>query len=323
MKIPFIGCETCDAAVHCSGMNRNGEQSSSGEAPQDAPASPLVAATLERVESVFDTLGAYSCLSSVDRIDFAFYRSLYRDFLYAIDERILKGDLTPVRLDDFPLVVRFPGYHIKAALFIGTFDPFQMTHLATALRYLATAGGEAPVVFVVPEGHNNPEKPGRSEYRYRFDLLSMQIRRVFEPLIVPLDIGEGADTVEIIRRFISMFPGARVSITHLFGTDTLPIAASLLPEDLRIWRLAAEEYSVDFAYRAFVVSRDGAPDTPRYAGEIRSLGLDIQLDEESIGAPSSTDFREKHAFSIIFPTESMIHRLEVLYRYNINQPWRI
>jgi nicotinic acid mononucleotide adenylyltransferase len=218
-------------------------------------------------------------------------------------------------------VIRFPRYEINAALFIGSFDPFQMTHLATALRFLASDSAEAPVVFVVPEGHDNPSKPRKSDYRYRFDLLSMQVADVFDPLIVPLDIGEGADTIEIVRRFIAMFPGAKVSMTHLLGSDTLPFAAAMLPEDLRAWRDESERRRVDFSYTAFVVTREGSPVSVPDVEAIRRCGMPVHVDDEPIGTPSSTDFRENRTFSIVFPTESVIRHVEVLFRFNLNKPW--
>ena len=287
------------------------------------PRSEFVTRALARTEEVFDRLNAYSYLSALDRGDFSYYRSFYIDSLREIDERIAAGALVPVDLSDFPQVVRFPGYDINAALFIGSFDPFQMTHLATALRFRASQEGGAPVVFVVPEGHDNPRKPRKSDYRYRFDLLSMQVMGVFDPLIVPLDIGEGADTIEIVRRFIAMFPGARVSMTHLLGSDVLPLAVEWLPVDLAAWNAEAEARRVDFSYKAFVVHRDGAPPSDPHVDTVRKLGLPIVVDDRPIGAPSSTDFRENRAFSIVFPTESVIRHVEVLFRYNLNKPWSV
>ena len=283
----------------------------------------LIARAAARAEEVFDRLGAYSYLSATDRGDFSYYRTFYLEALRRIDDRIADGRLEPVDLSDFPQVIRFPRYEIRAALFIGSFDPFQMTHLATALRFLASDAAGAPVVFVVPEGHDNPSKPRKSDYRYRYELLSMQVAGVFDPLIVPLDIGEGADTIGIVRRFIAMFPGARVSMTHLLGSDTLPFAASMLPEDLNAWRQESERRRVDFTYEAFVVTREGSPVSASDVEAIRSRGLPIQVDDEPIGTPSSTDFRENRAFSIVFPTESVIRHMEVLFRYNLNKPWSV
>lgn len=284
--------------------------------------SETIAKALAEIDAIFDRLDAYSYLSALDRDDFNYYRSFYTKSLKAIDKRIGSGELVPVDLSDFPQVVRFPAYEIKAALFIGSFDPFQMTHLATALRYLASPEAEAPVVFVVPEGHDNPRKPRKNDYRYRYDLLSMQVAGVFDPLIAPLDIGEGADTIEIVRRFIALFPGARVSITHLLGSDVLPFAASLLPVDMDAWRAEAKKRRVDFSYRAFVVRRDGSPPKDADVESVRTLGLPIHVDDLPIGAPSSSDFRDRHAFSIVFPTESIIRHVEVLFRYRLNKHWR-
>ncbi|OHD18563.1 MAG: hypothetical protein A2Y38_22775 [Spirochaetes bacterium GWB1_59_5] len=285
------------------------------------PQSELIGRALERTQEIFNRLNAYSYLSALDRDDFSYYRTFYLESLLHIDDRILDGSLVPVDLSDFPQVVRFPGYDINAALFIGSFDPFQMTHLATALRYLASPGAAAPVVFVVPEGHVNPLKPNKSDYRYRFELLSMQVQGVFDPLIVPLDIGEGADTIEIVRRFIAMFPGARVSMTHLLGSDVLPLAVSWLPVDLEAWRAEASLRRVEFSYKAFVVLREGASPAEPHIQTVRALGLPIIVDDKPIGTPSSSDFRDNRAFSIVFPTESVIKHVEVLFRYNLNRPW--
>jgi len=285
--------------------------------------SALMARVMEHTEAVFNRLDAYSYLSANDRFDFSYYRSFYLQSLLDIDARIGRGELKPVDLSDFPQVVRFPSYEIHAALFIGSFDPFQMTHLATALRYLASSGASAPIVFIIPEGHDNPRKPRKCDYRYRFELLSEQVAGVFDPLIVPLDIGEGADTIEIVRRFIAMFPGARISMTHLLGSDVLPFAAALLPLDLAAWREEARMSGVDFSYRAFVVTREGAPPSAPHVKIIKSLDLPVYLDGKPIGAPSSSDFRENHAFSIVFPTESVIRHVEVLFRYRLNKPWNI
>jgi len=283
--------------------------------------SELIRHALANTEAIFGRLDAYSYLSALDRSDFLYYHSFYTESLLEIDRRIEDDELHPVDLADFPQVIRFPAYEIKAALFIGTFDPFQMTHLAMALRYLASNQGEAPVVFVVPEGHKNPLKPDKNDYRYRFDLLSMQVKGVFDPLIVPLDIGEGADTIEIVRRFIALFPGARVSMTHLLGSDVLPFASRLMHVDMEAWTKEAQLRAVDFAYRAFVVRRDGFPALESDLSRVREMNLPIHVDDRTIGAPSSSDFRDRHSFSIVFPTETVIRHIEVLFRYNLNKPW--
>lgn len=285
------------------------------------PESPLIRRALEETCRVFDRLAGYSYLDAKDRDEFSYYCSLYCRSLLDIDRRIVSGALQPVDLGDFPQIVRFPGYNINAALFIGSFDPFQMTHLAMALRYLGSDEATAPVVFVVPEGSDNPEKPRKCEYRYRFDLLSMQVADIFSPLIVPLDIGEGADTIEILRRFIALFPGARVSVTHLLGSDVLPLAVRMLPQDLRVWCAEAQQRGVDFSYRAFVVQREGHPITPELVATASSASQPIYIDDQTIRMPSSTDFREHRAFSIVFPTDAAIRHLEVLFRYNLNKPW--
>jgi len=283
----------------------------------------MIRRIMDRIDAAFDRLCAYLYINPVDRADFSYYRESFEESLRLIDARIDGGHLGPVDLRDFPLVARWPGYVVDAALYIGSFDPFQMTHLAMALRYLASPGAAAPIVFVVPEGHVNPHKPLKSDYEYRRQLASMQLENVFDPLVVPLDIGKGADTIEIVRRFIALFPGSRLNLTHLLGSDVLPWAVKLLPEDLDIWRAEALRRGVDFGYRAFVARRLGAPPPEPHAAALEAMGLSIHVDDSPIGAPSSTDFREGHTFSIVFPTDAVIRHMEILFRYNLNNPWRI
>ena len=95
--------------------------------------SPMIRRMLKRVRTEFGQLGSYPCLDEADISDFNYYRQLYEDALFTIDGRVCKGEIEPVDLKDFPQILNFPHYDIKVALFIGSFDPFQMTHLAMAL----------------------------------------------------------------------------------------------------------------------------------------------------------------------------------------------
>ena len=132
--------------------------------PPRTPRSSEIRRILGKARSVFGSLDTYSCLDQRDRREFSYYQDLYEDALFDIDEKIMARTLEPVDLQEYPQVLAFPRYDIRAALFIGSFDPFQMTHLAAALRYLASPESSAPLVFIIPEGHVNPEKPRRSEY---------------------------------------------------------------------------------------------------------------------------------------------------------------
>jgi len=276
---------------------------------------------INRVRNVFDRLESYSCLDLRAKKEFVYYQDLYEEALLSIDERIVSGALEPVDLVGFPQVLSFPHYKIQVALFIGSFDPFQMTHLAAVLRYLASSEAKAPVVFVIPEGNDNPEKARRSEYRYRFEMLTRQLQTIFYPLIYPLDIGESADTIEIVRRFITYFPGARVAVTHLVGSDVLPYALQWLPKDMAVWEAEARLQGVNFSYDIFVIQR-GPDDSWRTAARnAGASGLTIRTDDRDIGTPSSTDFRSNQAFSIVFPTEAVMRHVEVLFRYDLNKPW--
>lgn len=285
--------------------------------------SELISKTISKTEEVFGRLDAYSFINEIDKGEFTYYRSFYREALVAMDKKIKNGKLYPQNLEDFPEIVRFPDYIINASLFIGSFDPFQMTHIASALHYLASAHAKASIVFVVPEGHRNPAKPTKSDYRYRYELLSMQLKGIFEPFIVPLDIGEDADTIEIVKRFIGLFPGARVEVCHLLGSDSLDILSRMLPEDLRIWNKEAQKMGSNFIYDAYIIERDGYASQKSQLEAVYGAGAQIHVDTGSIGTPSSSDFREKQAFSIVFPTSSVINHIEVLFRYNLNKPWSV
>lgn len=295
-----------------------GKFSSSGNV---AVKSPMIRRVLRRVRAEFAQLDSYPCLDASDISDFKYYRQLYEDALHSIDHRIGKGEFEPVDLKGFPQILNFPHYEIKVAMLIGSFDPFQMTHLAMALRYLASSSAKAPLVLIVPEGHFNPDKPRRSDYHYRYDILSKQLRGVFQPLIHPLDLGEGADTIEIVRRFIARFPDARISITHLVGSDVLDKAVRLLPEDLAVWEREAKSCGVDFTYELFVVRRDCSVDLRDPIAKANALGIPVGSDDFVIGLPSSTDFRSNRMFSIVFPTKAVMRHMEVLFRYDLNRPW--
>ncbi len=275
----------------------------------------------ERVRAVFERLEAYSYLTAMDRVDFAYYRTIYERALCGIEARVASGSLKPLDLDGFPYLLRAPAYKLQAALFMGSFDPFQMTHLAMALRYLSSPTATAQAVFVVAEGHDNPAKPRKSDYRYRMELIRMQLSEIFRPFIVPLAIGDGADTMEIVRRFMTLFPGSKLELTHLLGSDALPFAAKLLPEDLKVWRRQAEVSGVSFSYLPFVIRRHGGGDPEPQLTTLRSFGIEAYLDDEALETPSSTDFRERNAFSIVFPTDEIVRHLEVVFRYNLNRPW--
>jgi nicotinic acid mononucleotide adenylyltransferase len=284
--------------------------------------SPLVKKIISRVERVFARLDAYSYLTNQDRRDFRDYLARYRECLVKIDEKIITGRLQPMDLRDFPQIVNFPSYGLEAALYIGSFDPFQMTHLAVALRCLASAESRVHAVFVVPEGSLDASKPGRGDYRYRFDILSRQLKGVFDPLIVPLDIGEGADTIEIVRRFIALFPGSSIEFTHLLGSDNAERALRFLPADIAAWTEEAGLRDVQLGIKLFIAERAGYPLRKDLIEAIEDLGVELILDRGVGMRPASTDFRNRAAYTIVFPTEAVIRHLEVLFRYKLQQNWQ-
>jgi hypothetical protein len=178
------------------------------------------------------------------------------------------------------------------------------------------------MVFVVPEGSFSRLKPDRSEYGYRYDILFRQAADVFSPFIVPLDVGEGQDTIGIVRRIISLFAGRELTLTHILGSDMFPYAAKWYPQDLEAWIPAAKEFGVELDLGVFVVKREKKKDdTAVLARSVRKLGVPVQVDPKPIGTPSSTALREQGVFTIVFPTEAVLEKLEVVFRYGMNRHW--
>jgi len=285
--------------------------------------SPVVARAARRLGRIFDSLEALPYLNESLFRDFGYFRGLFADSLARIDRKVAEGRLQPLDLRQFPREIHYNLRNARIGVFIGSFDPFQMTHLATALRFLASESSEADVVFVVPEGAFDRRKPGKTEYRFRFEVLRRQIAGVLEPLVVPLDLGEGADTIEIVRRLLAMHPGSTLRLTHLIGSDVLPIAARLLPKDLEIWRREAERNGIGLEFSIHVARRSKVAVPPSLARSVWRLGVSVAVDRVLIGTPSSSAFRTEGAISLVLPTEDILSRLELLFRYGMYRPWSV
>lgn len=300
--------------------------SSRGPVGDNSTATPRFAISavdriIRKVRRVFASLSSLPYFGEAEYREFHYYQDLFEEDFLKIDKKVREGRLTPIDLSGFPQVLNYPGYTARIGIFIGSFDPFQMTHLATALRFLASDSSEADLVFVVPEGKENPTKPNKTEYKFRYELLRLQIEGIFAPLVVPLNIGEDADTIGIVERLIDIHPGARLKLTHLLGSDSLPMATLLLPEDLAAWKAKAALRRVELDHGIYVQQRKAEDVIEPYASAIRSLGSRFVLDPQAVGAPSSSDFRSSRNFTIAFPSEAVLSRLELLFRYGMNQPW--
>ncbi|MBU0934118.1 MAG: hypothetical protein KKI09_13905 [Spirochaetes bacterium] len=285
------------------------------------PGHPLIREVCTRVDEIFSKLDSYHYLRVEDKQDFLWYHRFFREALDAIYENIQAGRLQ--LLDERSCRIHpADGKHdLHAALFVGSFDPFQMTHLAMALRYLASDEADCPLVYIIPEGHHNPLKPSKSDYEYRYNLVQMQLAQVFKNLVVPLDIGKDADTIEIFRRFIGCMSGFKLTLTHIIGSDVLPFAVAMLPEDLAVWRREAAERNNELIYKMFILRRDCCPPPDAALRRLEELGVPYYLDTRELVTPSSTDFRKNNAFSIVLPTPEIISHLEVLFRYRLNRNW--
>lgn len=285
--------------------------------------SPEIDRVAKRVRKVFDSLDRRSFLGTEDRGDFLYFDTFFSECLRKIDDKIRTGRLVPQDTRGFPNITRFPGHSPRVGIFIGSFDPFQMTHLAMALRFLASDRSEADVVYIVPEGNFDPGKPRRTDYRFRYSLLEAQLRGVFEPFILPFDIGEKADTIGIVDRLIAFYAGSDLRLTHIVGSDVLPIVVRFIEIDLASWKRVCTRCGVHLVFSSFVIRRNSEGSHAPLLKAVRKAGVKVDLDRRRIGTPSSTDFREDRAITIVFPTEAMLSRLEVLFRYSMHTPWRV
>ena len=300
-----------------------------------------------RIDEVFSSLEVLPFLRAKDRTEFRYFRRLFRSACVEIDARVDRGEIRPwsksaveylcaAAEDSFPRsrqggpypparmdANRFtvPPGPLRIGVFTGSFDPFQMTHLETALRFLSRGERAADLVLVIPEGSYSTLKPGRSEYGYRYDILHRQAGEAFRPFIVPLDIGEDQDTIGIVRRLIDLFAGRDLVLTHVLGSDVFPFAAKWYPKDLESWNQEALNRDVKLDFGAFIVKRDSADRVADSAREARKLGIPVQLDPRPIGTPSSTQLREGGVFTIVFPTAEVLEKLEVVFRYGMHRHW--
>lgn len=301
-----------------------------------------------RIEEVFSSLEVLPFLRPNDRTEFRYFRKLFYSACIEIDARVDRGELRPwskaavetLRVaaetefprdsqnakpvmdgEGVPRLLAIPPGPVRIGVFIGSFDPFQMTHLETALRFLSRGERQTDLVLVIPEGAYSSLKPDRSEYGYRYDILHRQAAEAFRPFIVPLDIGEGQDTIGIVRRIIDLFEGRELYLTHVLGSDIFPFAAKWYPTDLAAWSIEAEKKGVKFDFGAFVVKRDSADRIATSSAAARRLGIPVQVDKKPIGTPSSTELRERGVFTIVFPTAEVLEKLEVVFRYGMHRHW--
>jgi hypothetical protein len=293
----------------------------SGPRPISRLASPALRRVARRLDRIFDSLGSLPYLGEAELRDFLYFRGFFDDSLERMDGKVVDGRLRPLDFRGFPQELRYPSLSARIGVFIGSFDPFQMTHLAMALRFLGSDASEADALFVVPEGSTDLRKPLKTDYRFRLEIMKRQIAGVLEPFVIPLDIGEGADTIEIVRRLIALHSGASLRLTHLLGSDVLPLAVSLLPKDLEVWRAEALRSKVDFELSLHVGRRDAGHRLRSCAEAVRGMGIRMVVDRDVIGTPSSTDFRTEGAISLVLPTEAVLSRLELLFRYGMSRPW--
>ena len=283
--------------------------------------SPKVDILARRLKKIFESLPHLGYLGSPELVDYAYYEHSIVESLYDIDEKAKNGFIQPLDTKDYPKVVRYPNGVARVALYIGSFDPFQLTHLTIALRLLASPRNNSDIVIIVPEGSTSSDKPKKTEYNFRFQIAKMQLAGLFEPFILPLDIGANADTIEIVRRFIAMHTGMRLELTHLIGSDVLPVASRYIEEDLKIWKRQAVQSGVDFNHSIHVARRAVKGQIGAYLEHIRRMDVPVYLDRKVVGTPSSTDFRNNRAITLVLPTESIRDKLEIVFRYNMNQPW--
>ncbi|HEY9053614.1 MAG TPA: hypothetical protein VIO60_02215 [Rectinemataceae bacterium] len=284
-------------------------------------AHPKVEQIARKLRKVFDSLPTVGYLGPEELADYSYYEALIAEALRGLDHKVSNGIISPLDIREYPKVLRYPQGRARVAAYIGSFDPFQLTHLTIALRLLSSPANSSDIVLVVPEGSGNADKPNKTDYTFRYQIERLQLAGLFEPFILPLDIGANADTIEIVRRIIAMHAGMRLELTHLLGSDVLPVAARYIDADLDVWRRQAAESGVDFSHSLYITRRTLKGTLSPFIDTIRSRGVGVHLERRIVGTPSSTDFRENRAITLVLPTEAIRDKLEILFRYNMNRPW--
>ena len=282
---------------------------------------PKVDLLARRLKRIFESLPHVGYLGREELADYAYYEMLIVEALQGIDEKAKAGLIRALDTREYPKILRYPEGVARIAVYIGSFDPFQLTHLAITLRLLASPSNNSDIVIVVPEGSANPEKPSKTDYPFRYQIARMQIAGLFEPFILPLDLGANADTIEIVRRLIAMHSGMRLELTHLIGSDALPLAAKYIEADLSVWKKQAAQSGVDYVHSVHVARRAARGSLAMDMEKIRERGVKLFLERRIVGTPSSTEFRQNRAITLVLPTEAIRDKLEILFRYNMNKPW--
>lgn len=280
-----------------------------------------VEAVARKLKRVFDQNASAEYLSCTEIRDYSYYEELLIQGLDGINRRITGGSLLPFDLTEYPKIIRSHDSVVRACMYIGSFDPFQLTHLTVAVRYLASSLCQSDFLIVVPEGSVDPAKPLKTDYTFRLSIAKMQIEGIFDPFIKVLDLGTQADTIEIMRRFIAMHRGLTLELTHLIGSDVLPVAARYIAEDMRRWKREAQESGVRYLHRLHVVQRGEAGEAAQYRDAFEDESVPIVLDPNIVATPSSTDFRTRQAFTIVLPTSSIRDKMEIIFRYHMHRSW--
>ena len=274
-----------------------------------------------KLKRIFDQNASSDYFTSDEIRDYSYYERLLLQELEGMDRKISKGKLKPSHIAEYPRVIHTDEGKIRACIYIGSFDPFQLTHLTVAMRFLASDLSNSDFVIIVPEGSPDTAKPLKTDYAFRYSIAKMQIEGIFDSFIKVLDLGTQADTIEIIRRFIAMHSGFTLELTHLIGSDSLPIAASLISQDMRIWRKEAQESKVDYHHSLYVIQRGDVPEIRPYLEAFEEEGIQVVIDPFSVEAPSSSDFRTKQAYTIVLPTNSIREKMEIIFRYHMHKTW--
>ncbi len=282
---------------------------------------PSVEAVGRKLKRIFDQNASTEYFSREEIRDYSYYENLLIQGLEGIDRRMESGALKPAELSDYPRIIRADNGKVRACIYIGSFDPFQLTHLAVAVRFLASELSNSDFVIVVPEGSPDPAKPLKTDYAFRLSIAKLQIEGIFDPFIKVLDLGMQADTIEIVRRFIGMHSGLTLELTHLIGSDVLPVAARYIAQDMSIWRKEAQESGVHYLHSTHVVQRGEEAVDPSYFDAIKNEGANAVLDTSIVATPSSTDFRTRQAFTIVLPTSSIRDKMEIIFRYHMHRSW--
>jgi len=273
---------------------------------------PSVEAVGRKLKRIFDQNASTEYFSREEIRDYSYYENLLIQGLEGIDRRMESGALSPrncrtTRESFAPTTAK-----VRACIYIGSFDPFQLTHLAVAVRFLASELSNSTLSLWC-RGLPDPAKPLKTDYAFAFRLPNCRSRHL-RPLhqgARPRHAGRYDRDCEEVHRDAQR-AHARIDASHRVGR---PAGRRALYCAGHVdWRKEAQESGVHYLHSTHVVQRGEEAVDPSYFDAIKNEGANAVLDTSIVATPSSTDFRTRQAFTIVLPTSSIRDKMEIIFR---------